>query len=243
MVYYLKKEDRVKKLIILLLTIISLKATSPKERVEELVKMGKYKEALALSEELCIKDKDKEACEVVVKVYKKGYKKFNIDKNISKAFYFATKACEVGVGKACKLVADLYWDGNREANIKQSLLKAAQYYKKGCKAGNRASCTIGESKGLIVAAITLCYIKNPLKEVKELIEAGYDVNAKLDGLTPLCAAVLKDDFKITKLLLEHGADPSIECKVEKETFTPLQKAIQKKNPLIIELLKNYELKK
>ncbi len=229
-------------LIFVINSFILLEATTPKEEIKKLIKSGKYQEAIVLTQELCLKEKNKRACKEIIKIYKKGYKKFNIDKNISKAFYFATKACEFGVAKGCKLAGDLYWDGNKEANIKQSLLKAAYYYKKACKAGYSASCRIGNDKGLIVAALTLSYIHDPLKEVKELIKAGYDVNAKLDGLTPLCAAVIRNDFQITKFLLQHGANPSLRCTIERKTFTPLDVAKKKRNLLIIELLKNYKEK-
>lgn len=50
---------------------------------------------------------------------------------------------------------------------------------------------------------------NQINEVKRMLDAGYDVNAKSGGNTALHTAILDARIEIVKLLLEYGADLSI----------------------------------
>ncbi|MEI7663546.1 MAG: ankyrin repeat domain-containing protein, partial [Bacteroidota bacterium] len=77
---------------------------------------------------------------------------------------------------------------------------------------------------------------NDVKTLKELLDKGFDVNAKNRyGVTALNFAADKGNLDAVNLLLEHGADPNL-----KDSFygdTPLGWAIYKKNsPIILSMI-------
>jgi hypothetical protein len=62
--------------------------------------------------------------------------------------------------------------------------------------------------------------------VKSLIEAGEDVNARSNGLTPLMFAARHNKAKIAKLLIENGA--KLKMKSDKSRLTALDLAKRSK---------------
>jgi len=220
-------------------------ATNFHTKVKTLVKEGKYNQAIILVETECLKEKNVKACKKIFKLYKKGQKEFGIERDFRKRLYYAEMSCENGISIGCKLAGDIYWDSEPSisAGTEQSLLKAAQYYKKACDTGDNQSCIIGNDKGLIVAAIVLPYIIQPKEQIKEMIAAGYGVDEKLDGMSPLYAAAGLNNLEVAKLLLENGADPMMVCKVEGQllnAFDMAKKVEQRKgDKRMLELLNKY----
>jgi len=201
---------------------VTLWSTNIKTLVEE----KKYSQAIALAETQCLEEKDANACRDIIKLYKKGLKEFGIERDLSKTLYYAKNACDNGMSSGCKTVGDIYWNAefSTAAGEKQSLLKAAQYYKKACDNGDKQSCQIGYDRGLIVAVIVLPNIIEPVKQIEDMLSSGYDVHAKLDGMSPLYAAAGKNNIEVAKLLLENGADPMMICDIEGQRLNALDMA-------------------
>jgi len=84
------------------------------------------------------------------------------------------------------------------------------------------------------SAINGAVRRERLENAKLLILSGADVNWKYDGYTPLCEAVRRNNYLMTKLLIENGADPEIAENAKGET--PLIMAASEKDPRIVELL-------
>lgn len=93
----------------------------------------------------------------------------------------------------------------------------------------------------INADLNQAILANDLTKVKELILAGADVNARVDGwFTPLMTAITKGDTEIAKILIEKGADVNAVFADARtpypESRTPLMFAAQKGNAEIARLL-------
>ena len=72
--------------------------------------------------------------------------------------------------------------------------------------------------------------KNEIENVKLLLNSGININASYIGDTPLYIAVKKNNYEITKLLLEHNAKP------DNGFYSELYLAIKNKNEKIAQLL-------
>lgn len=86
-------------------------------------------------------------------------------------------------------------------------------------------------------------VQTKLDDVERMIREGADVNATIKHnsleYTPLYAAVLSSDVALVKLLLEYGANQTINRPVMgKDTATALHTAIRRNMPaMVTELLK------
>lgn len=83
--------------------------------------------------------------------------------------------------------------------------------------------------------------ENKREEVETLIQQGADVNAQIKHnsltYTPLYAAVLTGDAKLVQLLLDAGAQESINATVMgTDSPTALHTAIRRNMPVMVELL-------
>ncbi|QKX57594.1 uncharacterized protein TRUGW13939_04712 [Talaromyces rugulosus] len=87
-----------------------------------------------------------------------------------------------------------------------------------------------------INGITLLHLPSPIEVARDLIEHGFDVNARTQdhGWTPLHTAVLSDDFDMVSMLLTQKAD--IDSCNNTDHKTPLMCAILKKNSNCIMLL-------
>ena len=61
-------------------------------------------------------------------------------------------------------------------------------------------------------ALTVAVSRQHVELVKFLLSKGADVNARVYGKTLLWLAYYKDDVTIGRILLQHGANPTMECK-------------------------------
>ena len=76
--------------------------------------------------------------------------------------------------------------------------------------------------------------KEDLKATKELLDKGADVNLATPGPSPLTIAVNLENEEMVKLLLRHGADPSLEYKFGESI---LGFALDTENKSIIKLIR------
>ncbi|WP_229304299.1 tetratricopeptide repeat protein [Helicobacter pylori] len=60
-----------------------------------------------------------------------------MEKNLTKATYFYSKACELKDGWGCSFLGGLYYNGD---GVKQDSKKAATLFKKACKLGYKKAC-------------------------------------------------------------------------------------------------------
>lgn len=75
--------------------------------------------------------------------------------------------------------------------------------------------------------------KDDLKELKDLLDAGIDINAKIKMFyTPLTYAIVKNRPKILKAILEAGADVN---QTLKYVYNPLELASRQKNKELLEI--------
>ena len=72
-----------------------------------------------------------------------------------------------------------------------------------------------------------------MHQVKKLIQAGADVNAKIIGTSVLCCAVHKDNIDIVEILLKEGANIN---STTIEGHTPLMRAVRNENIICIHML-------
>ncbi|GHQ57470.1 tetratricopeptide repeat protein [Helicobacter pylori] len=62
-----------------------------------------------------------------------------MEKNLTKAAYFYSKACELKDGWGCSFLGVLYYNGD---GVKKDSKKAATLFKKACKLGYQLACEI-----------------------------------------------------------------------------------------------------
>ncbi|WP_240446566.1 tetratricopeptide repeat protein [Helicobacter pylori] len=60
-----------------------------------------------------------------------------MEKNLTKAAYFYSKACELKDGWGCSFLGGLYYNGD---GVKQDSKKVATLFKKACKLGYKKAC-------------------------------------------------------------------------------------------------------
>ncbi|GAA8890354.1 hypothetical protein HpEKA17_05340 [Helicobacter pylori] len=60
-----------------------------------------------------------------------------MEKNLTKAAYFYSKACELKDGWGCSFLGVLYYNGD---GVKQDSKKAVALFKKACKLGYKKAC-------------------------------------------------------------------------------------------------------
>ncbi|GHQ15425.1 hypothetical protein VN0283_01220 [Helicobacter pylori] len=60
-----------------------------------------------------------------------------MEKDLIKAAYFYSKACELNSGGGYAALGDLYYDGE---GVEKNLTKAAYFYSKACKLGYKKAC-------------------------------------------------------------------------------------------------------
>ena len=75
-------------------------------------------------------------CHMVGEHYKKGS---FVPKNLEKAVYFFTKACDGNQEDACQLLGYLYWKG--EGVVTQDFAKAHTYFERACNLKSDVGCT------------------------------------------------------------------------------------------------------
>ncbi len=75
-----------------------------------------------------------EGCNGLGVLYKDGQ---GVEKNLIKAAYFYSKACELNNGDGCGALGGLYYNGD---GVKQDSKKAAALFEKACKLGNQLAC-------------------------------------------------------------------------------------------------------
>ena len=81
--------------------------------------------------------------------------------------------------------------------------------------------------------IILAMDKGCVHQVKKLIQAGADVNAKIIGTSVLYCAIHKDNIDIVEILLKEGANIS---STTIEGHTPLMPAVRNENIICIHML-------
>ncbi len=67
-------------------------------------------------------------------LYKDGQ---GVEKNLTKAAYFYSKACELKEGDGCGALGGLYYNGD---GVKQDSKKAVVLFEKACKLGYKKAC-------------------------------------------------------------------------------------------------------
>ncbi|MGN8506911.1 tetratricopeptide repeat protein, partial [Helicobacter pylori] len=60
-----------------------------------------------------------------------------VEKNLTKAAYFYSKACDLKYGGGCGNLGVLYQKGE---GVEKDLIKAAHLYSKACKLGDQEAC-------------------------------------------------------------------------------------------------------
>ncbi|MCQ2693452.1 SEL1-like repeat protein [Helicobacter pylori] len=60
-----------------------------------------------------------------------------MEKNLTKAYQFYSKACELEDGRGCDALGGLYYNGD---GVKRDSKKADQYISKACKLGDQEAC-------------------------------------------------------------------------------------------------------
>ncbi|WP_437342425.1 tetratricopeptide repeat protein [Helicobacter pylori] len=60
-----------------------------------------------------------------------------VEKNLTKAYQFYSKACELEDGRGCGALVVLYINGQ---GVEKNLTKAVQFYSKACKLGDQEAC-------------------------------------------------------------------------------------------------------
>ncbi|WQY73038.1 SEL1-like repeat protein [Helicobacter pylori] len=60
-----------------------------------------------------------------------------MEKDLIKAAYFYSKACDLNNGGGCKNLGVLYHNGE---GVEKNLTKADQYFSKACKLGDQEAC-------------------------------------------------------------------------------------------------------
>ncbi len=60
-----------------------------------------------------------------------------IEKNLTKAAYLYSKACDLKEGLGCFNLGALYYNGK---GVEKDLTKAAYFYSKACKLGSQEAC-------------------------------------------------------------------------------------------------------
>ncbi len=60
-----------------------------------------------------------------------------VEKDLTKASYFYSKACELKEGDGCGALGGLYYNGD---GVKQDFKKAVALFKKACKLGDQLAC-------------------------------------------------------------------------------------------------------
>lgn len=66
-----------------------------------------------------------------------------VEKNLTKAAYFYSKACDLKEGMGCGNLGVLYYNGD---GVKRDSKKADQYFSKACKLGNQEACEVLKEK-------------------------------------------------------------------------------------------------
>lgn len=228
-------------------TGMTLWSASDREQVKALISEGKYTQAVTLTALQCTEKKDEIACKEMMQLYKKGYQEYHIKRDLKKMLYYAEISCKNGIARGCRTAGDLYWDAQQseEAGVKQNLLKAVQYYKQACNAGDEGtSCEIGNDSGLIVSALAIPKMSNRNNQIENILQAGYDVNAKRYGMTSLCAVTRTNDIELAKLLLKYNANPTVVCNTEGRHFNAFDIAkeaeLRTGDKRMLELLKKYQ---
>ncbi len=88
------------------------------------------------------------------------------------------------------------------------------------------------SKYLPLTPLDIEIFMNNIGEVEKLLSNGYDINEVNEiGFSPLCAAVMLNNYDIAKYLIENGANTK-----GIENFIPLMICAECKNDKIMELL-------
>lgn len=78
-------------------------------------------------------------------------------------------------------------------------------------------------------------LNGDLKKVKELVEAGEDINQKCtDGATPIMHAIVEYNYEVCKYLIEMGADLTIKDEDDMDVMD-----LAEGDDEITELLKKY----
>ncbi|WP_422111236.1 tetratricopeptide repeat protein [Helicobacter pylori] len=60
-----------------------------------------------------------------------------MEKNLTKAAYFFSKACDLNMGMGCGALGSLYEDGK---GVEKNSKKATYFYSKACKLGDKEAC-------------------------------------------------------------------------------------------------------
>ncbi|GAA9354082.1 hypothetical protein HpHA251_02390 [Helicobacter pylori] len=66
-----------------------------------------------------------------------------VEKNLTKAAQFYSKACELKEGDGCGALGALYYNGD---GVKQDFKKAVALFKKACKLGYQLACEMLKEK-------------------------------------------------------------------------------------------------
>ena len=86
---------------------------------------------------------------------------------------------------------------------------------------------------LIIKTISDRKKGNIISKISELLSTGEDINQNQNGITPLNLSIKFEDFKLTKFLLENGAN---EIAKDKDNQTPVDYAILGSNTKIMDLM-------
>nr|WP_237393020.1 tetratricopeptide repeat protein [Helicobacter pylori] len=62
-----------------------------------------------------------------------------VGKDLTKAAYFYSKACELKEGYGCGALGSSYYNGY---GVEKDLIKATQFYSKACKLGYKKACEL-----------------------------------------------------------------------------------------------------
>ncbi|GAA8368051.1 hypothetical protein HpBT210_05550 [Helicobacter pylori] len=66
-----------------------------------------------------------------------------VEKNLTKAAQFYSKACDLKEGDGCGALGGLYYNGD---GVKQDFKKAVALFEKACKLGNQLACEMLKEK-------------------------------------------------------------------------------------------------